>query len=237
MSADARQLRQDDAGPDEPRGYDPLELPRLHVVGGKAVRASDARRQQRRNGEGYGGGSQAGGGGHHDGGGHASPEELEATYRRGVADGIRQGQASAGQQSSTALEALSKAVELFNSSQEQLLRERERDLHALAVAVAEKILQREVKADPTIVTGLVQKALELLPADTTLEIRLNPQDLQALQNEIRTMTAPSRGMHIEWSSDPTLDRGSFLMETPLRLINGRADIALRELYERMDRYA
>ncbi len=64
--------------------------------------------------------------------------------------------------------------------QEQLLREHERDLHALAVAVAEKILQREVTTDPSIVLDLVRKALELLPADTTLEIH-QTADMQALQ--------------------------------------------------------
>ncbi len=221
MTADARHLQDDPGDGSAPRGYDTLHLPRLFIVGGKAVGGNE-------------GGSRARGG---EADFTAAAEEIEAAYRRGVQEGMRQGALSAGQQASTAVEALGKALDLFNSSQEQLLRERERDLHALSVAVAQKILQREVRTDPTVVADLVRKALEMLPSDTTLEVRLNPTDMQALQEPIRTMVPPTRGMTIGWSADPTLERGSFLMETPQRLIDGRADIALRELYERMDHNA
>ena len=95
----------------------------------------------------------------------------------------------------------------------------------------------EVVTDPTVVADLVRQAMELLPTESTLEIHLNPADLQALQGTLGESVPPARGMSIEWSPDVTLERGSFVMETPLRLINGRADIALRKLYDRMDRHA
>lgn len=232
MSADARQIQDDQGAPLPPRRCGPFELPRLSLVGGRAGQPSKVRAPFWRPAEGLSGHGEGA-----CGADAALQVESETAYRRGVEEGLRQAAVDAGQQSSTAVEALHKALELFNSSQEQLLRERERDLHALAVAVARKILQRDVQTDPTVVGGLVRQALELLPTDTTLEIHLNPADLQALPSMMADSVPPARGMTIEWSPDPTLERGSFVMETPLRLINGRADIALRKLYDRMDRHA
>ena len=232
MSADARQILDDQGAPLQPRRCGPFELPRLSLVGGRTGQPANVRALSWRPTEGLSGHGSAG-----YGTDAASQMESDIAYRRGVEDGLRQAGVDAGQQSSTAAEALHKALELFNSSQEQLLRERERDLDALAVAVARKILQREVETDSSVVAGLVRQALELLPTDTTLAIHLHPADLQALPAILEESVPPVRGMTIEWSPDPTLERGSFVMETPLRLINGRADIALRKLYDRMDRHA
>lgn len=236
MAANARRMHGGAEVARDARGYNAFELPRLCAADEKSPQVSGHRWTppgMPSNGERARLGSGAPGSG-------ASAEDADAAYHRGVSEGMRQGTMSATQQTASAVEALHKALELFNSSQEHLLRERERDLHALAVAVAQKILQREVTTDPRVVEELVCKALELLPADTTLEIRLHPADLQVvrgLPGAPGEIAASSHGMRIEWTADPALERGSFLMESPMRLINGRADVALRELYERMDHNA
>jgi hypothetical protein len=40
-------------------------------------------------------------------------------------------------------------------------------------------------------------------------------------------------MAVHWIADPSLDRGSFRLSSPERLVDGRADVALRSLYERL----
>ena len=100
-------------------------------------------------------------------------------------------------------------------------------------AVAKHLIQREVRADPTIVRDLVEQALDLVPNDVALEVRLNPDDLAAIDDQLSRVGAGGRPLHAQWIADASLDRGSFLLETPLRVVDGRADIALRSLYDRL----
>jgi hypothetical protein len=44
---------------------------------------------------------------------------------------------------------------------------------------------------------------------------------------------PGRGLTIQWNADPTLGRGDFVVESPQRVVDGRLDVALQALYERM----
>ena len=107
------------------------------------------------------------------------------------------------------------------------------NVYALALAVAKHLIQREVKAEPTIVRDLVEQALDLVPTDVALEVRLNPDDLAAIDDQLSRVGAGGRPLHAQWIADASLDRGSFLLETPLRVVDGRTDIALRSLYDRL----
>ena len=66
-------------------------------------------------------------------------------------------------------------------------------------------------------------------------MRLNPDDLAALGAGHRAARAERPGARrSQWVADPTLERGSFLVESPTRIVDGRIDAALRQLYERLD---
>ena len=107
-------------------------------------------------------------------------------------------------------------------------------MRGLALVVANHLLQRQVASDPTVVRDLVARALELLPNATALEVRVHPEDLQALSPEVDRLATAGRAIPIQWSADRSLHRGGFLIESPLRLIDGRTDVALRTLFERLE---
>jgi len=157
----------------------------------------------------------------------------EAAHARGYAEGLRDGEDRAARSQEPALQALAKVTGFMEESAAQFARDRERDLTSLALAVARKLVQREVAADPDLVCGLVARALDLLPMDVSLEVRLNPDDLAALQGQLEPLTPAGRSVSIHWAPDPALERGSFVIETPQRIVDGRADTALRALYERL----
>jgi flagellar biosynthesis/type III secretory pathway protein FliH len=168
-----------------------------------------------------------------DTGGGAGSNVVEQAYKRGFSEGREQGVAEGYERVLPALEALSGLTQALEQTRADFCFDLERGLHALAIAVAKHLIQREVTADPTIVSDLVQQALELVPHDVTLEVRLNPEDLEALQGRLDQVEASGRPLHIQWMGDATLERGSFLLETPLRVVDGRTDEALRALYDRL----
>ncbi len=154
-------------------------------------------------------------------------------FLQGYADGLRDGTAAAADEVRVAVEALGKVAAVLQVSQEEFAHERERALTALALAVARKLVQRELEAEPATLQGLIARALEMLPLDTTLDVRLHPADLAALGERREALTPPGRGLTLQWLADPTLARGDFIVDSARRLVDGRLDAALQSLYERL----
>lgn len=157
-----------------------------------------------------------------------------AAYRRGVEESAKRERQLADERCRTALAAVCKVADHLEMVGSEFARDRERDLHGLAVAVARQIVQHELMIDPLRVGELVRRALELLPLDTTLEVRLNPGDLATLGTSIETLLPPGRHVRLTWLADPEIERGNFVVESPQRIVDGRADVALRDLYERLE---
>lgn len=170
--------------------------------------------------------------------GHAAPTarrtEADEAYDRGFAEGLREGTARSEQRVRTALETLGRVGEYLHTAQSSFVRDRARDLHGLALAVARKLVQREVTADPALLRELVDRALELVPLEPRLEVRLHPDDLSVLLSGPAAADAESRSPAIQWLADPAIERGGFVVESPLRIVDGRTDFALRSLYERLE---
>ncbi len=155
-------------------------------------------------------------------------------YERGFAAGVADERGRTEQRSRNALQTVANVAIQLESIQLQFARDRERDLHGLAIAIARQMLQRELTLDPELTGELVRRALALLPLDTTIEVRMHPEDLAMLGTSVAEFGSPGRALQLTWVGDPTLERGGFLLETPARVVDGRADVALRQLYERLD---
>jgi flagellar assembly protein FliH len=162
------------------------------------------------------------------------PTRLEQAYADGFGAGRREGEATAYEMLTPALGTLGGVVEALGEARERFMADRIHDLQALAIAVARQLFQREVQSDPAVVRDLVAQALDQLPPDCTVDVRLSPVDLAALAGRLEELHASGRGLTLQWIADPTLERGSFLLETPARIVDGRVDVALHALYERLD---
>lgn len=62
-------------------------------------------------------------------------------------------------------------------SHRELMRSAEHDLMVLAVAIAEKIIGRELQSNPAIICRIVQEALETAPRNTELTLIVHPSHL------------------------------------------------------------
>jgi flagellar biosynthesis/type III secretory pathway protein FliH len=163
----------------------------------------------------------------------AKRTEQDDSYDRGYADGLRDARAQMEQRTRSAVETLAQAVDGLAASRAGFTRDLLGNIHALALAAAKKVIQRELQTDPTIVRDLVTRALELLDMTSPIEIRLHPEDLEAFRGDWEGLAPPDRQRDVQWLADPSLERGSFLIESPTRIIDGRTDVALRNLYERL----
>ena len=165
------------------------------------------------------------------------PPELDPVhqaYEQGFTEGVQEGYARREVEVRSALEALLNSVSELQREREEQSRLISHYVHALSVAVAQKIVQREVTADPTIVKDLVGRSLELIPVNEPIEVHMCPADLAALRPQLDVLSAGDNMPAIQWVADSSLERASFIIESPQRVVSGKVDLALRTLYERLE---
>ncbi len=161
----------------------------------------------------------------------ASPSAADEAYARGLEEGRLRAGADADRRIVGACQALAGAAESLQAVRAALAVEAEESLYALATALAHQIVQRELTTDPTIVRDLVRRAVEVLPLDGALEIRLHPADLAALGAETDLYAPGGRKLDLRWVPDPAIERGGYVIETSQRVVDGRIDPVLRAMYE------
>jgi flagellar assembly protein FliH len=174
---------------------------------------------------------------HHVEGGMPSesdpPSPAEAAFVQGVQEGRQAATDEADQKTLAARQALAGAAESLQAVRAALASEVEEAVYALATALAQQIIQREVSTDPTIIRDLVRRGLEVLPLEGALEIKLHPADLGALGDQLDLYAPGGRSLEVRWVPDATVGRGGFAIETPQRVVDGRIDPVLLAMYERL----
>ncbi len=166
-----------------------------------------------------------------------TPPDLESlAFARGLEAGRSEGERRAEADLHPVLLALQKGIERLEHVEALFERDRAQTITVLALAVARQILQREILVSPDVVTGLVTRALELVPREAPVEVRLHPQDVAIVEaaglSESAGPRDPERAV-VRFVADPALERGDCLVESAARLVDGRMDVALRQLAERL----
>lgn len=162
-------------------------------------------------------------------------EEMQAQHVAALADarraGLEEGRAAGRAEAHEAaerrvadtLEALHAAIAAVKQQEEHYVGILEENLTALACAVARQVIQREVQLDPSAIRELVQAALNEFPQETTLKVRLHPHD--------HAMLAADPGYRdVTWIADPRIVRGGCVVEGRERVVDGRVDLALEQIF-------
>lgn len=162
-----------------------------------------------------------------------SPQELArieaAAYAHGRADGEKMAWAELLPRIESIADALGEALESVNLHQQRWTANAEENLAVLAVAVARQLIAREVEGDPSIVAGLVQRAITQFPLEHQVQVRLNPEDVASC-TELLQPAEGNKFHEIRWVADAMVQRGGCMVEGRERIIDGRVDTALERIY-------
>jgi flagellar assembly protein FliH len=158
-------------------------------------------------------------------------QELEQGIERQVREardqGVRTGRAEASEQARLQLEPvlarLGKATEEIAGLGRRVRAETEEDAMRLAVAIARKVLHREITVDPDALLGLVKAAMQRLNARDIHRLRLNPEDVPGLERHL-TSTVP-----LEVVADGSLERGAVVFETARGSLDASIGTQLAEI--------
>jgi flagellar assembly protein FliH len=158
-----------------------------------------------------------------------SPAERLATaerdaYARGIADGERQARTARIAEADRRLVELAGALADVEARRTRLVRGAERDLVTLAMAIARRVLCRELAVDQHAILAIAHAALDKLADRATASIHLHPDDVQALQERGVSELAAVRLV-----ADATVVRGGCMVRSQMELIDAGVDAQLDEL--------
>lgn len=167
-----------------------------------------------------------------EGGGRSSRfgNDPEQKMRAAYQQGLQEGQASARQEQGAQLEAMqvrmARTVEELSGMRQRFRQEAERDVVALALAIARRILHRELTVAPDALLGLVKAALEKIEALEVHTVRIRPEDALMVKQFLVKMGLPQR---IEVVSDPGLERGAAIFDSSRGALDASVETQLAEV--------
>ncbi len=159
---------------------------------------------------------------------------MQAHVRAAVERGRKEGQASAAQQAAEqarqklepALAGLNQITEGLVSQRQQLRAESEEDMVRLAIAIARRVLHREMTVDPEAILGVVKAAFARLNAREIHRLRVSPGDAQTIQQQRDGLHFPPA---LEVAADGSLTAGSVVFETTRGELDASIDSQLAEI--------
>lgn len=146
--------------------------------------------------------------------------------------GYAQGEAAAREQASREMAVLeqrvARTVEECASLRPRLRRQVEQQAVELALAIARRILYRQIQMDPEALTGLVRAAMDKVGARDVTQIRVTPAQVRAIQSVLASLGTPHA---VQVIPDPSLEWGSLIIGTQ----SGELDVSVQTQLDEIER--
>jgi len=156
---------------------------------------------------------------------HLASLERDA-FAKGFAQGERAGAEAAAKRGDAMLRRLTQTLEEITGLREQMIRQTEEQMVHLALAVARRIVHREVTLDKDLLIAMARVALDRLGESARVTVRLNPDDYQAT---ITAQSAAWSGTHVTVVADARVSRGGCRIDSDFGALDAGVDAQIQEL--------
>jgi len=152
-------------------------------------------------------------------------EARKESYQRGFSEGRNIGHDQAAAELQPVMDRLSRSLADLATVRSKVRKTAESDLLKLAIAVARRVIHRELTLDPGSIEGLIRVALEKLESRELCRVRVHPDQ----EPVIRTLLARFSAAPVELIPDQTLQCGDVLFETAHGTLDGSIEAQLQEI--------
>lgn len=151
--------------------------------------------------------------------------QAERRIREAHAAGVVDGRRAAGSEIESAMVRVGRSVDELARMKAKLRKEAEADLVKLALAVARRILHRELTVDSDALQGVVNAAMERLQLRDVFQVRVYP----AHESIVRQSLANAQGSSVQVIADRSLQPGDLIFETARGALDASLDSQLNEI--------
>ena len=157
-------------------------------------------------------------------------QRLETEVRSARDEAMREGEKLAREQAGVeikaALDQVSRTLTDMASLRGRIRRDTEKDLIALSLEVARRVLHRELSVDPDAIQGIARFALEKVQSRDLFRVRLHP----AHERQFREVAQGLGNLSgVEVKADPALPLGGIVLETRGGDLDASIDTQLAEI--------
>lgn len=153
-------------------------------------------------------------------------QRAQASFQQGRQEGESAARREAAAEMDATLQRMARSIEEISGVRQRSRHEAERDVVQLALAVARRILHREISVDPEAIIGLVKAALDKLDIREVHRVRLHPDQVAPMQRYFERMGMPRR---LEVIADHSLERGAALLESEHGAMDASVETQLAEI--------
>jgi flagellar biosynthesis/type III secretory pathway protein FliH len=162
--------------------------------------------------------------------------EAEAAHGQAVAEAERRGraqaEAAARAEWEAAVQAARAAANELRGAAERTREVAQEEMIQMAVAVASKVLRREISRDDEFVVRLVQRCVLRIANRARVEVHVNPQDLAQVREALALPASGGGPAHeLVVTEDRRVERGGCVVQTPDFVVDGTVRTQLRAATE------
>ena len=122
----------------------------------------------------------------------------------------------------------------FAQQRRELLAELRPYVVRLAVEIARRIVQRELRTDPGLIARTAESALEQIAAASDVRVRVHPLDARLLEQTMsEIVSAPDRAAAVEIVPDGSIERGGCVVESDRGIVDARLRTQFEEMQTRL----
>jgi flagellar assembly protein FliH len=151
--------------------------------------------------------------------------EREA-FAKGFAQGERAGAEAARERGEAMLRRLTQTIEELTTLRAQMIHQTERQMVQLALAVARRIVHREVSLDQDLLIAMARVALDRLGESAEVTVRLHPEEFEAIS---AARAADWTGASVKVVADARVGRGGCRVESDFGMLDAGIDAQIQEL--------
>jgi flagellar assembly protein FliH len=157
-------------------------------------------------------------------------QQAEQKAREAYAAGLREGEAAGRTRAAADLQAvidrLARSIDEIANLRPRLRAEAEADLVRLSLAIARRVLRRELAIDPEALHGLVLGALEKLQGQEITRVRVHASHASLIAACLRQKSAAA---NVEVVPDPACEVGAVVFETQRGNLDASIESQLQEI--------
>jgi len=154
--------------------------------------------------------------------------EKEA-YEKGFAQGEKAGMELGEKRFDSVIKSFSEALEGVRRLKEELFQKSEQEMVELVLAIARRIVQKEVSIDKKIILSMIKSALNFVADQEEIKVRLNPSDLEFATQHKGEVTEGMRNLTFE--GDEEIPRGDAIIESNRGIIDCGVEKHLQKVEE------
>lgn len=156
----------------------------------------------------------------------------EEGYKKGYEDGYGKGKQAGTSMTADAVNMMTQVIEQLKNYHAQILADSQKDIAKMAIAIAEKVLHKEIMMDPATVISVVKNALSKVGFKRQFVVHVNPLDLEVLKgasDQIRSVLDNYESLNFKAS--PQVAPGGCIVQTESGSVDAQIDRQFGEVRE------